>query len=61
MGSMRQLASMIRHVHEVHSQGITEDNNDEAALLVPSEADIAQAIALGVGRREPADPVYQQD
>ncbi|MDG2535123.1 hypothetical protein P6144_15795 [Sphingomonas sp. HITSZ_GF] len=45
MGSMRQLASMIRHVHEVHSQGVAEENSDDVLTLAPDRAEIALAAA----------------
>lgn len=38
MGSFRQLATMIRHVHETHVHGITEEDAEEVALA-QGEAD----------------------
>lgn len=44
MGSMRQLASMIRHVHEANGLTTAEDYPEDA-LLGLSEADLARLAA----------------
>lgn len=45
MGSMRQLASMIRHVHEAHNLGTAGDSSAETLLLTPEEVEILDRIS----------------
>ncbi|MEN2711604.1 hypothetical protein ACQKOH_00290 [Sphingomonas sp. NPDC092331] len=49
MGSFRQLATMIRHVHETHVHGITEEDGEEVALA-QAEADTGQPGFVDAGQ-----------
>jgi hypothetical protein len=61
MGSMRQLASMIRHVHEAHGLGMAEDSSAATLVLAPREADIAHVAAKEDPAGEAGPRAFQQD
>lgn len=61
MGSMRQLASMFRHVHEAHGLGVAEDSSGEALLLAPGDADFAHAGAEDEPARDNGNRPFQQN
>lgn len=60
MGSMRQLASMIRHVHETHGLGGAEDSSAEALMVAQGDADFVDLSSQAEPVGDPADPIFQQ-
>jgi hypothetical protein len=62
MGSMRQLASMMRHVHEAHALGGVEEEDPAGELpALPDQAEITRAIAELEARLEPVQAAYPRD
>ena len=60
MGSMRQLASMIRHVHEAHGMAAAEDAPEEALMINLDENDLARLAAQAEPAGETASHAFQQ-
>jgi hypothetical protein len=58
MGSMRQLASMIRYVHEAQAMGIAEDPHAQPPALAPGQPDIARAAREAESVVEFGEPAF---
>ena len=60
MGSMRQLASMIRHVHQAQAIGIAEHSAEETLILTPVETNIVHSRPEPESAGEAGGPALQQ-